>query len=70
MGEEHGEITEVLGDGGVGGGAEGGLVTEEGEGGAEVAVEKEELRLVALRIALHLRLEGGEAELLGGFAGG
>lgn len=42
--EEHGEVAELLGDGGVGGGGEGGVTAEEVEGGVEVAEDEVELR--------------------------
>lgn len=40
VGEEQRQVGKVLGDGGVRGGAEGGLVVEKIEGGLEVAVEE------------------------------
>lgn len=63
MGEEQGSISEVFGDGGVGGDAGdggeamGGLFEKEVKGGVELVAEKEELRLVAFRVALHFGLE-------------
>lgn len=75
VGQERGAVAEVLGDGGVGGDAadggeaEGGLLLEELERGVELAVDEAELRLVPLRVALHLRLERRQAQLLGAPAG-
>lgn len=43
---------------------------EEGEGGFELGVEEGELGLIALWINLHIGLESGKRESLGGAAGG
>lgn len=64
VGEEQGEVPELLGhlpatSRGRGRGQRR-LLLEEEHRGLEVAVELAELLLVALRVALHLRLEHGE----------
>lgn len=43
---------------------------EEREGGFELGVEEGEFGLVALGVDLHLRLESGEGQFLGGATGG
>lgn len=70
VGKEHREIAEFLGDGGIRRGVERRVAAEEVEGRLEAADDQLELRQVAARIRFHLRLEGGEAEPLGEFAGG
>lgn len=76
MGQKHGPVPEVLGDGGVGpDAAHGGepecrLLAEEGEGGLELGVEEGELGCVALGVDFHLGLEGGEGKGGGGASRG
>ena len=63
VGEEHGPVAEVLGDGGVaadagdGGEVHSGLSLKEFEGGIELVINKKKLRFVAFGIALHFRLK-------------
>lgn len=72
MGEKQCPVGEVLGDGGVAAAAAGdgleseiGLLLEELQRRLELVVHKEELRLVAFRVALHLGLKRRQAHLLG-----
>lgn len=70
MSQEGGSVAEVLGDGGVrayaadGGKVESGLLLEELQRRQELAVYQSQLRLVAFGIALHLRLQRWQAQLL------
>lgn len=73
--QEGGSVAEVLGDGGVGADATDGgeiesrLLLKELQRRLELAVYQSQLRLVAFRIALHLRLQRRQAQLLRASAG-